>query len=57
MAFDAELALDAHGRFLATRFTGYGDIGAYMPPFCVLMPTIQIVKNSVGVPDAAHGSE
>ena len=49
MAFDAELALDAHGHFLATRFTGWGNIGAYMSPFCVLMPTLQIVKNSVGM--------
>ena len=49
MAFDAELALDAEGRFLATRFTGHGDIGAYMSPFCVLMPTLQIVKNSISM--------
>lgn len=49
MAFDAELALDAQGRFLATRFTGWGNIGAYMSPFCVLMPTLQIVKNGVGM--------
>jgi len=49
MAFDAELALDAQGRFLATRFTGWGDIGAYISPFAVLMPTLQIVKNSIGM--------
>jgi carbon-monoxide dehydrogenase large subunit len=49
MTFDAELALDAQGQFLATRFIGWGNIGAYVSPFCVLMPTLQIVKNSVGM--------
>ena len=49
MAFEAELALDAEGHFLATRFTGRGNVGAYLSPFAVLMPTIQIVKNSVGM--------
>ena len=49
MAFEVELALDADGHFLATRFTGHGDVGAYLTPFAVLMPTIQIVKNSIGM--------
>jgi carbon-monoxide dehydrogenase large subunit len=49
MAFEAELALDAEGRFLATRFTGHGNVGAYLSPFAVLMPSIQIVKNGVGM--------
>ena len=49
MAFDVELALDSEGRFLATRFTGHGNVGAYLTPFAVLMPTIQIVKNSIGM--------
>ena len=49
MTFDAELALDAHGHFLATRFVGWGDIGAYTTPFAVLMPTLQIVKNAIGM--------
>ena len=49
MTFDAELALDRDGRFLATRFTGVADMGAYLSPFAVLMPTIQIVKNGVGM--------
>jgi carbon-monoxide dehydrogenase large subunit len=49
MVFDAELALDADGHFLATRFTGLGNIGGYVTPFALIMPTIQIVKNSIGM--------
>ena len=49
MTFEAELALDRDGHFLATRFSGLGDMGAYLSPFAVLMPTIQIVKNGVGM--------
>lgn len=45
----AELALDEDGRFLATRFTGYGNMGAYLATVAPLMPTMNIVKNSPGV--------
>ena len=30
--FVGELALDEKGKFLAVRFTGYGNIGAYLGP-------------------------
>jgi aerobic carbon-monoxide dehydrogenase large subunit len=43
-----ELALDARGRFLAVRLTGYGDMGAYLTRFGPLIPTINYVKNVVG---------
>jgi aerobic carbon-monoxide dehydrogenase large subunit len=49
MVFESELALDADGRFLATRFTGLGNIGGYVTPFALIMPTVQIVKNSIGM--------
>ncbi len=49
MVFDAELALDARGRFLATRFTGIGNLGAYLTPPGPMMATLNIGKNSVGM--------
>jgi carbon-monoxide dehydrogenase large subunit len=49
MVFEVELALDADGTFLATRFTGLANMGAYLSPLAVLMPTIQIVKNGAGM--------
>jgi len=45
----AELALDKDGRFLAVRFTGYGNVGAFLNPVATLMPTLNTVKNAVGV--------
>jgi len=45
----AELALDAKGHFLATRYTGFGDMGAFMSAIGPLMPTINILKNSASV--------
>ncbi len=45
----AELALDEDGRFLATRFTGYGNMGAYLTPVGPMMTTINIAKNSIGM--------
>jgi carbon-monoxide dehydrogenase large subunit len=45
----AELALDAEGRFLATRFTGYGNLGAYVSPVGPMMTTLNIAKNSIGM--------
>lgn len=44
-AFDAELALDKDGRFLAVRCTGFGDLGAYMTQIGPLFSTFNIVKH------------
>jgi len=44
---NAELALDAEGRFLAVRLTGFGNAGAFINP--PLPVTINAVKNVVGV--------
>lgn len=49
MVFEAELALDKRGRFLATRFTGFGNMGAYLSPVGPMMATTNIGKNSVGM--------
>jgi carbon-monoxide dehydrogenase large subunit len=45
----AELALDKDGHFLATRFTGYGNLGAYLTAVGPMMTTTGIVKNVVGM--------
>ncbi|MCP8938007.1 xanthine dehydrogenase family protein molybdopterin-binding subunit [Alsobacter sp. SYSU M60028] len=45
----AELALDKRGRFLATRFTGYGNMGAYLTAVGPMMTTLNIAKNSIGM--------
>jgi carbon-monoxide dehydrogenase large subunit len=45
---EGELALDARGRFLAVRLTGYGDMGAYLTRFGPLIPSLNYVKNVVG---------
>ncbi len=44
-----EIALDASGRILALRVTGYGNIGAYLSNGTVLQPTGNIVRNTIGV--------
>ena len=49
MLFEAELALDAKGRFLATRYSGLANMGGYLTPFAVVMPTMNIPKNSIGM--------
>ncbi|HLY58959.1 MAG TPA: xanthine dehydrogenase family protein molybdopterin-binding subunit [Stellaceae bacterium] len=46
-AMTAELALDAEGRFLAVRLTGWGNLGAW--PVAALPFTVNAVKNVVGV--------
>ncbi|HMO29423.1 xanthine dehydrogenase family protein molybdopterin-binding subunit [Enterovirga sp.] len=46
---EAELALDAEGRFLALRIEGQADLGAYLAPVAPLFATINIPKNAVGV--------
>ena len=45
----AELALDADGRFLAVRVTGYGNIGAYLSNSTTLPQSMNTVKNVIGV--------
>ena len=43
--FDAELALDAEGGFLAVRLDGKGSVGAYVAGFGPAVPTMVIWKN------------
>jgi carbon-monoxide dehydrogenase large subunit len=45
----AELALDANGRFLAVRVTGYGNVGAWLNSATTIPPTMNTVKNIIGV--------
>src|SRR5205085_9908728 len=47
--FVGELALDKDGRFLALRFTGFGNMGAYLGTVAPLMPSLNLVKNAVSV--------
>jgi carbon-monoxide dehydrogenase large subunit len=47
--FDAELALDKDGRFLALRMTGYGDLGAYINQVGPLPQSSNIAKNAASV--------
>ena len=47
--FDAALALDAEGRFLAVRAEGFGNIGAYLSNAAMIPSTANVVKNMVGV--------
>ena len=44
-----ELALDADGNFLAIRVTGFGNIGAVLSNSTTQPPTMNIVKNVIGV--------
>ena len=46
---DAELALDAEGRFLAIRVTGWGNLGAYLSNATTIPPTVNTMKNMIGV--------
>jgi carbon-monoxide dehydrogenase large subunit len=45
----AELALDAKGHFLAVRVMGYGNLGAWLSNATTIPPTLNTVKNIVGV--------
>jgi carbon-monoxide dehydrogenase large subunit len=45
----AELALDAEGRFLAVRLTGFSNMGAYLAIMAPYPATVNAVKNMVGV--------
>ena len=47
--FTGELALDADGKFLAVRLTGYGNVGAYLSNATTLPSTMNTVKNVIGV--------
>lgn len=49
MIFDAELALDASGKFLAMRITGLGNMGAYPTGPGPLMPTGILTRNLNGM--------
>jgi carbon-monoxide dehydrogenase large subunit len=44
-----ELALDAEGHFLALRVEGFANIGAYLSNSTTLPPTMNTVKNIIGV--------
>ena len=46
---DAEMALAADGAILATRFTVWGNMGAYMSNATTIPPTSNTMKNSIGV--------
>jgi carbon-monoxide dehydrogenase large subunit len=43
------LALDADGTFLALRVTGYGNLGAWLSNATTIPPTLNTVKNIIGV--------
>jgi aerobic carbon-monoxide dehydrogenase large subunit len=45
----AELALDADGKFLALRVTGFGNLGAWLSNATTIPPTLNTVKNIIGV--------
>ncbi len=45
----AELALDRDGRFLALRVSGYGNLGAWLSNATTIPPTLNTVKNIIGV--------
>ena len=47
--FTGELALDAEGHFLAVRMTGFANIGAVLSNATTLPPTMNTVKNVIGV--------
>src|SRR5205814_2179089 len=47
--FLGELALDDKGKFLAVRFTGYGNMGAHLGTVSPLMGTLNVVKNAASV--------
>ncbi|MBU8536308.1 xanthine dehydrogenase family protein molybdopterin-binding subunit [Falsiroseomonas tokyonensis] len=46
---EAELALDAEGKFLALRVTGFGNLGAYLSNATTIPSTANTVKNVIGV--------
>ncbi len=46
--FDAALALDADGRFLAVRVDGIGNMGAWLTHVGPMIPTLNIQRNTPG---------
>jgi carbon-monoxide dehydrogenase large subunit len=44
-----EVAFDDNAQILAVRVTGYADMGGYLSQFGPLLPTLNVVKNVVGV--------
>jgi carbon-monoxide dehydrogenase large subunit len=46
---DAELALDADGRFLAIRIEGLADLGGYLTPVAPIFSSVNIGKNVASV--------
>jgi len=47
--FDAELALDKDGRFLAVRLTGYANVGGYLANVGPLMGSMGVTRNLAAV--------
>jgi carbon-monoxide dehydrogenase large subunit len=47
--FIGELALDKDGTFLAVRFTGFADMGAFLSPMGPIPGTLNIAKNVQGM--------
>jgi aerobic carbon-monoxide dehydrogenase large subunit len=47
--FDAELALDKDGRFLAARLTGYANVGGYLANVGPLMGSMGVTRNLAAV--------
>lgn len=47
--FIGELALDKDGTFLALRFTGFGNLGAYVTAMGPLFSTFNIVKHAISL--------
>jgi carbon-monoxide dehydrogenase large subunit len=45
----AELALDADGKFLALRLTGYGNLGGFQGAMAPQPPTLNIVRNVISL--------
>ena len=47
--FDAELALDKEGNFLAVRLTGYANVGAYLANVGPLMGSAGVTRNLAAI--------
>src|SRR5689334_20481749 len=47
--FDAELALDKDGRFLAVRMTGFANVGAYLANVGPLMGSAGVTRNLAAI--------
>jgi aerobic carbon-monoxide dehydrogenase large subunit len=47
--FDAEMALDKDGRFLAVRLTGFANVGAYLANVGPLMGSMGVTRNLAAI--------